>query len=214
MPPEPSTPTSSSGETPQTTPTSILGSAPTTNEGEIAAALTPPAAAPVEPAPAPFEALTVEALALPEGLTFEGEQAEKFLGLANELQLPKERVESLLGLHSEMLQSAFKQAETQYTEAWEKTQNDWVEAVKAHPEIGGPNLEKSVAEIGKMLDRYGSKEAREAFDLTGAGNHPAIVQFLHKLAKQVNEAPPVSGAPPGTAATADRATRIFGNQKG
>jgi hypothetical protein len=102
---------------------------------------------------------------------------------------------------------------TEMQAEWDRTQETWQNEVRALPEFSGGQLEPALGEVAKLVQRYGGVEARKAFDLTGAGNHPAIVQFLFKIAKDINEQEPVSG----TAAPdpiASRAERMYGNKGG
>ena len=161
-----------------------------------------PEAAPEAPA-----ALTAEDIALPEGLQADPEIVNGLVETLNADQTPQERAASLLDLHKQVLD----QSEKQMQEAWQSTQEEWRKAVKALPEVGGDNLDQTLGDIAKVVDRYGGKEAREALDLTGAGNHPAVVQLFAKLARDLNETPPVSGEPP-SGAPKSRAERMFGNQ--
>lgn len=166
---------------------------------------TPPTPAP-EPAPDAPEPLTLEALTLPEGFEPDEEQLGSFLELANENGLNAESASKMLALHNTFME----QVSQDLTAQWTATQDEWREQVRALPEIGGANLDRSLGEIAKLLDRHGSTEARDAFRATGAGNHPAIVQFLYNVAKDSNEQPPVSGTPAPTE-TKDRASRMFGS---
>ena len=159
----------------------------------------------VEETPAP-EPLTAEDVTVPEGLEADSEALGKFVEMANEHGLSKEVAQSLVDFHSDFVKSMGEQLSSQ----WTSTQEDWQRQVKELPEIGGQNLQSSLTEIAKVVDRYGSKDLRNALDVTGAGNHPEVVKFLHNIAKAVNEQPPVSGAPPSSAPTS-RAERLFGN---
>lgn len=159
---------------------------------------TPPAEAP--------EPLTLEALTLPEGFEADAERLGGFLELANETGLSAESASQMLSMHNTFMEQVASDLSTQ----WEETQQAWQEEVRALPEIGGTNLDRSLGEIAKLLDRHGDQAARDAFRATGAGNHPAIVQFLYKVAKDSNEQPPVSGTPAQTDPK-DRASRMFGS---
>lgn len=155
--------------------------------------------------PSAPEPITADDLALPEGYALPEELGPQFLELMN--NPPESRAEfanAVLGLHTQILQQT---AET-YAQQWEATQEEWRTSVQNLPEIGGRNLESSLGEIAKVLDRYGDAEAREALAVTGAGNHPALVRLFHKMAKDLNEAPPVKGTP-ATSAPSDRASRMF-----
>lgn len=81
----------------------------------------------------------------------------------------------------------------------------WVTEVKADPEIGG-KLDQVKTTISKALDGLGDAKLatsfREAMDLTGAGNNPAFIRTLYKLAQKVTEGHAVTGN--GPAATGQR----------
>ncbi len=159
-----------------------------------------------EEAAAP-EPLTAEQLTVPEGLEADSEALSTFVEMANEHGIPQEAAQKLVDFHADFV----KQMGDEFTNQWTQTQEDWQRQVKELPEIGGENLSNSLTEIAKVVDRYGSQELRQALDVTGAGNHPEVVKFLHNVAKAVNEQPPVSGQPTSTAPTS-RADRLFGNQ--
>jgi hypothetical protein len=160
-----------------------------------------PDAASVEP-PAP---LSAEDLTLPEGAEPDEEGLAAYLEFANEQGLSKEQAQGALDLYSSQVKTLAEQMHAQ----WEATQNEWQEAVKALPEIGGDKLDSTLAEVAKVVDRYGSKDLRTALDVTGAGNNPHVVQFLHNIAKAVNEQPPVSGQPT-TTSPKSLAERLYG----
>lgn len=130
-------------------------------------------------------------------------EVSEFLTLANTKGMTKEETGQLLALHTKFLQSAA----SEYLGRWEKTQADWQTAVRALPEYGGANLPATLTSIAKTLDRYGDAKVREAFAVTGAGNHPDIVRFMAKLSKDLNETPPVRGDQ--NRGLADRATRMY-----
>lgn len=160
--------------------------------------------------PSEPEPLTLDQISLPEGFEMPEEVGAQFLDLLN--NPPQSRTDlanQMIGLHTSLLEKVAGEYATQ----WEETQQAWQKQIRELPEIGGANLAASQAEIAKVLDRYGDKEARDALALTGAGNHPALVRLFYKIAKDVNEAPPVAGTPP-TGAPSDRATRMFGKSEG
>ena len=66
----------------------------------------------------------------------------------------------------------------------------------ALPTFGGANLDQNLAEVKQGMELAGaSPEAFAALNVTGAGNHPALVPFLHKLVKPYLEAAPVTTTP-------------------
>jgi hypothetical protein len=120
---------------------------------------------------------------------------------------PAERAQKLVDIQTGLMT---KVAEANY-KAWTDLQDKWQEEVRADPEIGGEKLAPALGEISKLLDRYGSPELRLALTETGAGNHPQVVRFLHKLAKDLGEGGPVLGAP--TTAKESLADRMYPSMK-
>jgi hypothetical protein len=196
-----------------TSPNEPIPAAQTTTTTEPAPASNP---AELEPAVAPVP-LTLEALAIPEGLSLTAAdgtplpEAAEFLALVNEKGLDPESASKFLSTHHKLLETAFQSAVEAHGQQWEALQAEWQQQVRALPDFAGDKFDAGMAKIAKILDKYGSKEAREAFSLTGAGNNPHIVQMLKKIADDMSEAAaPVMGQPsPGAAK--DRATRMFGS---
>lgn len=190
-------------------PTSMIGGPlPDTAAPAAAPAVDPAAPAAPEASVAEFVPLTFDTLAVPKGLQIkEGDkllpEAEQLLGILNEAKMPPEKASALLALHEQFLQKAADQ----YLAVWEKTQTEWRKGVETLPEFGGAALPETLSQIAKIVDRYGDAEVREAFVITGAGNHPAVVRFMAKIAKDMNEAPPTKGT--HQTQTADRASRMY-----
>ena len=143
-----------------------------------------------------FVPFTAETLVIPEGMEVDEPTRDQFLGLANEYKLPKEAVGKLVELQAGLA----KQASERASEAWEQLQETWREDAKKDPQIGGDKLDGVLSSVGRVIDEYAkglSKEEgdafRQAMDLTGAGNHPAVIKFVHSMAKQLDEGGPVSG---------------------
>ncbi len=147
-------------------------------------------------------------LGLSEDITVPEDQQAEFLALLNDpLTDKKAWAGKALAVHQKLLEGSAKQLE----DHWNQTQATWRDEVSAMPEFAGAKMQPALAEIAKLVDRYGGKELRQAMNLTGAGNHPQVVRFLHRIAKDINERAPVSGAAPGEA-RASRETRMYGNQ--
>lgn len=156
--------------------------------------------APAEPAPStdPAKPAPLE-FKLPEG--FQADQAQ-LTQLSEILQTkdisPQEMGQKLVDLYVAEQAKAAKAQET----AWENMQQTWVQELEADPKLGGSNLARTQEVLGKALDVYGGKDAqaiRDAFALTGAGNNPAIVRFIHSMAAALNEGAPVNTGQPANA---------------
>lgn len=165
--------------------------------------------APTEGAkPAEFVPLTAADYTIPEGFTpLSDELSGEFLGLANELKLPKEGVQKLVDLQAKVMREASERGSTQFAELQTTLQNE----VKADPEIGGDKLVPNLTKIEGLLTRFGDDKVREVFHITNAGNYLPMVRFMAKIADAIGEAGPVGGAPGGgTENTEDaRAKRLY-----
>ena len=159
-----------------------------------------------EPTTTPSEAaapLTAESIKLPEGFEAAPELMEKYVGLMNDQSLtPEGRAQGLVDLYGE----AMKAASEKSSALWQQMQDQWRSEVEKDPTIGGAKLEATMQSIGKLIDEYPEGEQlREVFDLTGVGNNPVFIRFMHGLASKLNEGQPTPGQPPAQAKSiADR----------
>lgn len=137
-----------------------------------------------------------EAFKLPEGFEANEEVMTEASGVFKELGLPQEGAQKLVDLYAKQAQAAAN-APVEY---WQKMQKDWVAEIKADKDLGG-KLPEVRSTISKAIDTLGPLAApfREAMDLTGAGNNPAFVRALYKLAQSLTEGAHVSGGGPSVA---------------
>lgn len=143
------------------------------------------------PAPEPFD---LEKLELPEGLSLEDGDKEFLTKAAAEHGLTQGAVSSLLTYYASKMQEFSASAH----EAFTQTVTEWGDKTRAEY---GDRLNPVLGQIGKVLDEFGSDELREAFTLTGIGNHPELVRFLERVAGALGEGRPVNpaGEPGGEA---------------
>lgn len=157
--------------------------------------------------PVAEEPITAESIVAPEGITLDEEQLTPFLEIMNSPDLSRaELAQKLVDYQVSSQTAAGEAAEEAATSMWNDTQKEWQTAATALPEIGGAALPETLATIKKGLTAAGADKATfEALNLTGAGNHPALIKVLHSLTKGYAETPPVTGAPPeGKLSQADR----------
>lgn len=146
-------------------------------------------------APAAFDAA---ALTLPEGFELDEEVGKSFTEVLGDEKLsPQERGQKLVELHATAMQSAVTKLAEESAKAnmdlWTKTNEEWRTKIAELPEFkGNPD-----AEAGKVIQALTAVGAGEDFfkalDMTGAGNHPAILQILHRLTKPFIEGGAVGG---------------------
>lgn len=142
--------------------------------------------------------LSATDLKLPEGFKAEGNpEFDSFLKAFNDPALaPKDRAQAILDLHQKALADVNANAQKQ----WDAIHDKWRGEIAADKEFGtgdpkNPLKAEAKAAIAKVIDAHGGPAVREALDLTGAGNNPALVTFIGKISKLLNEGGHVAGAP-------------------
>lgn len=155
-------------------------------------------------------------LKLPEGVKADDPLIATFTKDAKESGLSGEQVQKLVDKYAGKLIPAdeVKKSLDASANLWKSTQQQWQEAVKSDPEVGGPKLATNLASIAKVIDSIGgdaAKDIREAFNFTGAGNNPAIIRFLHRVATSLNvEGRTITGGGPANVRFSTAADRLYG----
>jgi len=173
---------------------------------ETTATTTEPEAAPAteteteEAAPLAFSDLK-----LPEGHEANEETMSQFLEVANKHGLSADTANELLGLYSEELTRLFEAQTSEFPQTVEQ----WRQEALALPDMAEGKREATTASIGKLLNQFGDEHVREALTLTGAGDHPAVVQFFINVAKALGEGG-FQGGSPGQAPVS-REQALFGD---
>ena len=150
---------------------------------------------PTEPSKAPE---TYEAFKAPEGLALDPKAIEAAVPIFKELGLTQDQAQKLVDAQVK-LQSAANEAYNELRTDWRnKTQAD--ADLKAATSGDKTGLDAVKLDIGKALDAIGDpslvKDFRAAMDLTGAGDHPAFVKALWRLAQFATEGKHVAGGGP------------------
>lgn len=143
-------------------------------------------------APEKYETFTV-----PEGVTLDEKTLTDATAMFKEMGLDQAGAQKLIDFHT----AKAKEAAEAPGKAWNDLRTDWQNKVKADPEIGG-KLSEVRETVGRALDSLGpelAREVRDAMNLTGAGDHPAIVKAFYKMAQAVNEGKHVAGGNPSPA---------------
>ena len=176
-----------------------------------------PAAEPAKPTPEedaaakandtrlnPFKA---EEIKLPEGTVLDEGLVKEFTDLVNTKGVPRDVAQALVGLQEKAMKAASERGSAQWsdmTTAWRKESMD-------HPEFGGAKFQSTMSSVAKVVNAHGTPELKAVFDLTGIGNNPHFIGFLHKLSQQLTEPGPISGAP---AITEALEARLYPTMKG
>lgn len=147
---------------------------------------------------------------VPEGVEVDNAVLDEVRALAEKAGLNSEQVQPLVDLHFKQLEAQANELAAAGQKAWDDTISGWKDAISKDPDIGGDKSEAVQSVIGKALDQYGSAEARDAFDLTGAGWNPAIVKFVHNMAKALNEGTQVTPKDAAPKKPASYAEALYG----
>src|SRR6516165_4290113 len=132
----------------------------------------------------------------PEGFVLDQEAAGEFGTLAKKGNLSQSYAQELVDFYIKLQQ----QMNNAPAEFYEAKQNEWKSQINSDPEIGSSKWNGTRASIGRLFDSLGDAKMtdafREAMDYTGAGNHPAVVKFLARVAARLTEGGPVRGGGP------------------
>lgn len=180
-------------------PVVVADPAPIVPKVDPAPAAADPNASPLGAKPAEGEPIKYD-LKIPEGLTLDEKQLASFTDLGNKLKLAPEAAQELFDLHAgtikDIATASVKAVQDANIAAFDNLIGGWKKELNSDPELSGSNADAAHEILGKVLDQYGSKEAREAFDTTGAGWNPAIVRMMVKMGKALVEGQPtIPGGP-------------------
>jgi hypothetical protein len=137
----------------------------------------------------------------PDGLEFDETALADYKAFAKEQDLTQEQAQKLLEFGGERIKAM---TEAPY-KAWSELQAKWTAEVKADPEVGGTNYDKSIAAAAAVFvpgeanpfvkTQEEAEGLKKAFDVTGAGNNPALVKFFVRLGGLLKEPGSLTGKP-------------------
>lgn len=145
------------------------------------------------------EATTLSAdsytLALPEGFVADDALLGDAKSLFASLNIPATAAQPLVDFYAKAATDAAAANAAAFTEQ----QTAWVSEINAMPEFQGEARATSLQAIGKVLDEYGSPEAKAALDAYGMGNNPALVRLFRGIATALSEGTIVPASRPAAA---------------
>lgn len=151
-------------------------------------------------------AIKYEPFKAPEGYEFDAAALEKATPLFQELGLNQEQAQKAIDLYSTLS----TEYEKNIADAWKQTQDDWVKEIKADKDIGH-KLPEVKATISKALDAVLGPELKaefqKAMDFTGAGNNPAFIRGMNKMASLLAEGKHVAAGNPSKFANGEQAQK-------
>lgn len=120
---------------------------------------------------------------LPEGFEVDADVSKSFKEAAKELKLTQEQAQKLVDMQTSLATKQSKVAQEQ----WAGVQKDWREKAQSDKEFGGKEFQANIGVAKKALEKYGTKEFKDAIESTGMGNHPELIRFLYKVGKSISE---------------------------
>ena len=121
---------------------------------------------------------------VPEGMTLDAQTLEMFSPIFKELGITNEGAQKLVNAYVPLLQSSVDKMRQESLKEYQGIVEGWKsETMK---ELGA-DAQKKIALCGKALNKFGTKELREALDETGLGNHKELVRFMAKIGETISE---------------------------
>lgn len=129
------------------------------------------------------------------------EELKPFTDLLGESRVAPEAGQKLLDLHIGEQQKLIDRLQKQQDATWRQTRQEWVDQLRNDPALGGNRFQATVQVCGQLIEQFGGSpeqkaELRQVFDLTGSGDHPALVRFLHNIGMALREGEPRPAAKP------------------
>ncbi len=165
--------------------TSVLGAKPE----EPVAVLGPdgkPVEKPAEPTKTEAPVIDPAKLTLPEGFKADEPTIKAVTDvLLDDKLAPQDRMQKLVDIHT----AALKASTDATAKYWSDKQTEWQTEAK---KVYGPEPAKSpkIIAVSKLIDSLGEKpasELRDALEMSGMGNHPAIIGAFVQLAEKLTE---------------------------
>ena len=145
---------------------------------------------------------------IPEGMEMDTEALGEFAPIAQELGLSQEQAQKFVSVYADAVQ---RQHDQQQEAFWSQV-DQWKDATRNHEEIGGQNLETSIANANRVLKAFGGKEAAQVLEQTGLGCHPAIIGMLARAGAVIADDDFVTGNPTAGGEPPSRAAILYPDQ--
>jgi hypothetical protein len=120
---------------------------------------------------------------VPDGVTLDADSLKAASDMFAESGLNQTQAQKFIDMAIAREQAAMERS----VQVYRDIQTKWQGEVKSDPEIGGDKLEASLASARRAMDRLNIPGLNEALDVTGAGNHPAVVKAFVRLGQMVSE---------------------------
>jgi len=135
---------------------------------------------------------------MPEGMTLDQGLADAVTPILREANISQEVAQKLAAAFAERMKAAETGAKEAFDKAYEERRQaeittnaqNWLQALKADPEIGGNKADQVKARALEAVGAVATPEMKAAFEEHGWGNHPELVRLVHRL---IDYTPPEKG---------------------
>lgn len=149
--------------------------------------------------------LTAEDIKLPEGFEVASEELNSFVELMNDKEMSiADKAQKLVDIQTGMVQKAAEHAQNEFV----KTIEDWRKSTMEHEALK-ENFDAKMAMTNQFLSQYVDEEFNQIMAATGAGNHPAVVSALVKIAETYSEGSPLAATEPASNSEKTAAEKMF-----
>ncbi|MGE5148489.1 MAG: hypothetical protein ACM3II_00090 [Rhodospirillaceae bacterium] len=153
-------------------------------------------AEPPEPEP-----LTYEPPTLPDGVELDQEQLTRFDAAIGKERVSPETRQQLVDMMLEERQRWEEHARQDQHRVFAQVRQQWREEVLRDDQLGGAAHHTALAACRRVIDEFVPEQDRAAWDqmlnITGGGDHPAMLRFLFNVSRRLGPPGPVmGGAPP------------------
>lgn len=127
---------------------------------------------------APPAAQTIE-VTVPEGVEVHADLLEAVKAAAKDSASAQKLVNTYLQAQQAQMEK--------FRQQHEQRKANWLQQLKTDPEFGGEKYEANLQQCHRVLEKFGDQELLQLFNDTGLGNMPAMVKFVHRIAKVLSE---------------------------
>lgn len=130
-----------------------------------------------------------EPFTMPEGVEYDEESAAAFGEIAREFDLNQEKAQKLVDAHIAEVQKLGEKLVADQKDQWDKMKADWADECRKSTELQNEEgkIDESLSIAKAAVEELGGEKLKEALDLTGAGDHPAVVKAFYTLGKYISD---------------------------
>jgi hypothetical protein len=153
-------------------------------------------------------------------VTLEAEKVSELTKLLGDTELATKAdhaaMQSLGQKLVEMYIAESKRVADAQQQSWARTRDEWRNTFIADGQIGGARREATLRDCAKVIEDFGGDaeqqaQLRQAFGITGMGDHPAMIRLLNNIAKVTNESTKTATGTPVSNRPASKSARRYNN---